>query len=127
MVTLLPVTTIGADERGTTHVFHNERTGQLMVTYRKAGSHSGRHYHTGRSPHKNPEKLVLMQGSATIHWRHMKGSEQGSVAAQAPVIICIEPWAWHEVVAETDIVVLELNSLADGQGDTFDENGKALY
>lgn len=127
MVTVTPVTQIGADARGTTHVFNNDRTGELMVTYRHAESISGRHYHTGRSAHKNPERLVLMQGVADISWRDIHGEATGSITATAPAIIEIQPWAWHEVAAVTDIVVLELNSLADGQGDTFDADGKQLY
>ncbi len=127
MVQVSPVTQIGSDERGSTHVFNSDREGELMITYRRQGSASGRHYHTGRSPRKNPEKLVLMQGRATINWRNMKGGEQGSVTVEAPALISIEPWAWHKVMADTDIVTLELNSLADGRGDTFDAAGKQLY
>ncbi|RFM27962.1 polysaccharide biosynthesis C-terminal domain-containing protein [Deminuibacter soli] len=127
MVSVTPVTEIGADARGTTHVFDNDRTGQLMVTYRVAGSVSGRHYHTGRSPHKNPERLVLMSGTAVINWLHIETKATGSCTATAPAIIEIQPLAWHEVVAQTDIAVLELNSLKDGRGDTFNMEGNALY
>jgi hypothetical protein len=127
MVQVTPVTQIGADERGTTHIFESDREGELIITYRKKGSASGRHYHTGKSPRKHPEKLVLMQGQASINWRNINGMESGTLTATAPALVTIDAWTWHEVVADTDIVILELNSLADGRGDTFDAGGKQLY
>ena len=119
MVDTISIEKIGEDERGCTHAFKTDRTGQFMIAYRKAGSLSGRHYHKGLSINKNPEKIVIMQGAATINWFHVNGSEKGSVEVKAPVMIIIQPWAWHEVVADTDLVVLELNGPSDGPGDTF--------
>ncbi len=119
MIEVIPIEKIGEDERGRTHAFDTDRTGQFMIAYRKAGSISGRHYHKGLSPKKNPEKIIIMQGSATINWFHLKGAEKGSIWVKAPSIIIIKPWIWHEVIAETDIVILELNARTDGPGDTF--------
>jgi hypothetical protein len=31
----------------------------------------------------------------------------------------IDPWAWHQVVAMSDIIVFELNGLEDAKADTF--------
>lgn len=119
MVKVIPVQQIGSDERGTTHVFQTDRTGQFIVSYRKAGSSSGRHYHKGVSPRKNPEQIIIMQGEATVNWFNVRGDEKGTLKVKAPAMVIIEPWAWHEVVADTDIIVFELNALADGQDDTY--------
>jgi len=119
MVNTISIEKIGEDERGCTHAFNTDRTGQFMIAYRKAGSLSGRHYHKGLSHNKNPEKIIIMQGAATINWFDVNGSEKGSVEVKAPVMVVIQPWAWHEVAADTDLVVLELNGPADGPSDTF--------
>lgn len=119
MVEIIPIEKIGEDERGSTHIFDTDRTGQFIISYRKAGSLSGRHYHKGRSPYKHPEKIILMKGEATVNWLDVQGNEKGSIKVSAPSMVVIQPWIWHEVVADTDIIVFELNALADGQGDTF--------
>lgn len=118
-VTIIPIQKIGEDQRGSTHVFDTDRTGEFIIAYRKKGSLSGRHYHKGRSANKRPEKIIIMQGQATVNWIDIQTGEKGFAKAIAPAMVCIEPWVWHEVLADEDIVVFELNALADGQGDTF--------
>ena len=120
MVTITPLEQIGLDERGGTYVFDTDgRHGQFMVTERKAGTASGRHYHEGVSPNKNPEVLILMTGDIQLNWRNIKGAEQGSISVSAPVRIVVPAWVWHEVIALSDMVMLELNAAADGRGDTY--------
>lgn len=119
MVTITAIEKIGEDERGSTHVFDSDRTGQFIIGYRKAGSISGSEYHKGVSPYKNPEELILMNGEALFHWRNIKGTESGTEKLVAPCKVVIPAWVWHKLVSVTDIVVLELNAMADGQGDTF--------
>lgn len=119
MVEIIPIEKIGEDERGSTHAFETDRSGQFMIAYRKAGSVSGGHYHKGLSSKKNPEKIIIMQGTATINWFHVGSTEKGTLLVKAPSMLIIKPWAWHEVIAETDMVILELNARTDGPGDTF--------
>ena len=119
MIEIIPIAQIGEDERGSTHYFDTDRTGQFIISYRKAGSISGRHYHKGVSPKKNPETIILMQGEATVNWYDVRGEAKGSSNIKAPVMVKIKPWAWHEVVADTNIVIFELNSLDDGREDTY--------
>ena len=119
MIQVIPLHQIGADERGSTFTFEMDRTGEFILGFRKPGSSSGRHYHKGRSPYKNPEKFMLMQGEATVNWCNVKGTEKGSIKIAAPVMVYFDPWIWHEIVAVTDMVFYELNSLADGRDDTF--------
>lgn len=119
MVEIIPISRVGEDERGTTHYFDTDRTGQFIISYRNAGSASGRHYHKGRSVNKNPEKIILMHGQATLNWFNVKGTEKGSEPIKAPAMVLVYPWIWHEVIADTDIVIFELNALEDGKEDTF--------
>jgi quercetin dioxygenase-like cupin family protein len=123
MITITPLELAGQDERGGTYVFDTDRSGQLIVAHRKAGSASGRHYHKGVSANKNPEKLILMKGEVEVNWKNMLGEQQGSARATGPALIVIPANLWHEVIALTDFVMLELNALKDGHGDTFRLNG----
>ena len=119
MITITQLNKIGEDERGATHYFNTERTGEFIVAYRKAGSISGRHYHKGIAKQKNPEKIIIMEGIASLNWFEVNGTRKGVEKLNAPALVEIEPWAWHEVIAETDMIVLELNGLNDAKDDTF--------
>jgi hypothetical protein len=119
MVEVLDITKLAEDERGATHFFETDRTGEFVIGYRKAGSLNARHYHKGISKGKNPEKIIIMKGDVTINWFDVRDPQQkGTLKAHAPAMVTIQAWAWHEVIADTDIVVLELNQLSDGKEDT---------
>jgi len=107
------------DERGSLHYFSTDRTGEFLLVYRKAGTISGQHYHKGKSPGKNPEEMLLVQGSLTMNWRNLNTEEKGSLTIESPSRVIIEANVWHEVKALTDIIFIELNSLAEGSEDTY--------
>lgn len=119
MVTVIPLDKIGEDERGATHYFDMDRSGQCIVAYRKAGSVSGQHYHKGIAIKKNPEKIMVMQGEALLNWKDVQSDRSGSVLIKAPAMVEIEPYAWHEVISKTDIIIFEMNGLDDAKDDTF--------
>jgi hypothetical protein len=119
MIEVIPIKKAGEDERGSTHFFDTDRTGEFIIAYRKAGSASGRHYHKGTAKNKNPEQIIIMNGEATVNWFDVRSDKKGSQKVKAPVMVKIQPWAWHEVIADTDIVVFELNALEDGKEDTY--------
>ncbi len=117
-VNILPK--IAEDERGPTHYFDTDRSTQFVCGFRKAGSVSARHYHKGLSVGKNPEVLVLFQGEITINWFDVRNPEiKGSQKVVAPALVTVYPYAWHEVLADTDMIFLEQNTLEDGRSDTF--------
>ena len=118
MVKITPLDKIGSDARRATFVFDTERTGQFMVAHRKAGSISGNHYHVGKHPYKLPEKLIMMSGTATIDWKDLTSGATGIVTVIGPAEIIIPANVWHRVVAVTDFVMLELNGMDAGVGDT---------
>jgi dTDP-4-dehydrorhamnose 3,5-epimerase-like enzyme len=107
------------DERGALHYFSTDRTGEFLLVYRKAGTISGQHYHKGKSPGKNPEEMLLVQGSITMHWKNLETNESDTITIEAPSRVIIESNVWHEVKALTDIIFIELNSLAEGSEDTY--------
>ena len=119
MVKVTPINKIGEDERGSTHYFDTDRTGQFIIAYRKKGSENAKHYHKGTALTKNPEIIVIMQGEVTLNWHDMLSDKKGVEKIVAPAMVEIEAWAWHEVIADTDIVVFELNGLEDAKDDTF--------
>ncbi|HJV19449.1 MAG TPA: hypothetical protein VJ552_06170 [Sediminibacterium sp.] len=119
MVKVTQLHKIGEDDRGATHYFDTERSGQFIVAYRKAGSVSGRHYHKGLAPKKNPEQIIILQGEAVLNWYDVRGGGSGSEKIVAPALVEIAPWAWHEVISRSDIIVFEMNGLEDAREDTF--------
>ena len=107
------------DERGALHYFSTDRSGEFLLVYRNKGSISGQHYHKGNSAYKNPEDMLLVQGSLLLQWKEIEGTENGEVEVVAPARVLIPAGIWHQVTAQTDIVFIELNSLADGSEDTY--------
>ena len=107
------------DERGALHYFSTDRSGEFLLVYRKAGTISGQHFHKGNSAGKNPEEMLLVQGSLTMNWRNLNTEEKGSLTIESPSRLIIEANVWHEVKALTDIIFIELNSLAEGSEDTY--------
>jgi len=107
------------DERGTLHYFSTDRSGEFLLVYRNKGSISGQHYHKGNSAYKNPEDMLLVQGSLLLQWKEIEGTENGEVEVIAPARVLIPAGIWHQTTAQTDIVFIELNSLADGSEDTY--------
>ena len=106
------------DERGALHYFGTDRTGEFLLVYRNAGTISGQHYHKGISAGKNPEDMLLVQGKAYLHWKDLVTSEEKTIELIAPIRVKIPANIWHELIAVSDIVYIELNSLSDGSEDT---------
>ena len=118
-VTISKIEVKAIDERGALHYFSTNRSGEFLLVYRKAGSVSGQHYHTGKSAGKNPEEMLLVQGILTMNWKNLGTGETGIVNIEAPSRVVIQANIWHEVKALTDIIFIELNSLVDGSEDTY--------
>jgi hypothetical protein len=117
-VQVLPIDVKAVDERGALHYFATDRTGEFLLIYRNAGTVSGQHYHKGISAGKNPEDMLLMQGKAYLHWKDLVTKEEKTIELIAPIRVQILANIWHELIAVTDIVYIELNSLSDGSEDT---------
>jgi hypothetical protein len=49
----------------------------------------------------------------------VQSTAAGSVLIKAPALVEIDPYAWHEVISKTDIIIFEMNGLEDAKEDTF--------
>lgn len=114
-----PIPLKATDERGALHYFSTDRSGEFLLVYRKAGSISGRHYHKGKSIGKNPEDMLLVQGSLILNWKELDKIEINSLEVEAPSSVKIPANIWHEVIAKTDLIFIEFNSLQEGSEDTY--------
>ena len=118
-VQVSPIDVKAVDERGALHYFATDRTGEFLLVYRNAGTVSGQHYHKGISAGKNPEDMLLVQGKAILQWKDMITNQAETVELVAPTRVLIQANVWHQMTATTDIVFVELNSLAEGSEDTY--------
>jgi hypothetical protein len=117
-VKVVPLPLIGEDERGASYEVRTDRRGDFMLAYRKKGTSSGRHYHTGKSPNKDPEILYLLTGEAVIRWRRLDASQVEEVIVRAPARVEIATYIWHELVPLSDCSFWEMNSLDDVREDS---------
>lgn len=118
-VEIKPLNLIGENQSGTTLKIGLGKKDEGILAFRKAGSISGRHYHKGDSPGKNPEKLVLMTGVLRLVCRDLNNDTEETYHIRAPKLIEIAPMIWHEVTAVSDISFVELNSLEEHAADTY--------
>jgi len=117
---------VGENDRGATYEFDNLRTGTQTLGMRNAGSINGRHYHAGNSASKAPEIFILMKGSLELYARNLQTGEELTAIMNGPARLEIAPYVWHVITAITDIVFIELNSIAEHAADTYyDQEGKA--
>ena len=115
---IIPMEQLGSDDRGTTYRFNFPTTGEVLAGTRKAGSVSGRHYHTGASSQKDPEHFILLSGSAQFRFIEVSTNEEFSTDVSYPAVLEIPAGVWHEVVAKEDLLFLEGNSLQQHKDDT---------
>lgn len=125
-VRVVPLLLINEDERGGTFTIENNRSGNFILAYRKAGSSSGRHYHTGKASYKDPEILYLLSGEALIRWRRLAETTVKEIKVTAPAKVEIAVNIWHELLALSDCSFWEMNSLEDVKKDSIrvEESGE---
>lgn len=118
-VKVLPLSLIGEDGRGATFEIENERNGNFILAYRKKGSSSGRHYHTGKSLYKDPEVLYILSGEVVLRWRRIEEKEIKEIKVTSPAKVEIAINIWHELVPLSDCSFWEMNSLDDVKSDSI--------
>lgn len=119
MTNITPITIFAEHERGKTLLLDNQRTGEFILGYRNKGSISGRHYHKGAAEYKNPEILFLITGSVQLKTIDLATNNEETVTIDTPSRIEIPAMVWHEVLALTDCIFLETNSINDCDIDTY--------
>lgn len=107
------------DERGKVFEFANIMTPRLILVDRIDGSVSGEHYHEGKIQTKNPEIVVLCKGTIELYTKNTKTGEKQRKILNAPCMVKIYPFIYHEAKALSDIILLEFNSLKEHEKDTI--------
>ena len=82
---------------------------QVTVYRRNQGEKFGFHFHKGNDPSKNPERLLLLAGVASVKLSDMGGHKRKITldASQAPVELVIYPYILHELKALKNCVYIE--------------------
>jgi hypothetical protein len=112
---------ISNNANGETYEFLNQGGAGMLIAYRKEGSMSGNHYHKGEVDAKNPEQLILQSGKVEISATSVLSGRYVKEMALAPCRVEVYPNYRHSLLAITDIVFIELNSLDEHIRDTHYE------
>ncbi len=107
------------DARGVSLIVPNDRSGNFILAYRKVNTSSGRHYHTGKSRHKDPEITYLLSGTVEMRWYRLDDKIMHRERVEAPARIEIPVNIWHELWALTDCSFWEMNSIEDVREDSI--------
>lgn len=113
-----------ADAGGLISEFRTKSTETYMLVRRPAGPGAlGNNLHRGLYRSKDPETVVLIEGSLSITSRH-PGRPEPVVTVitstpRAPHKLTIPRNVYHEVVAKTDSLLIEFSSHAEDTTDSF--------
>ncbi len=97
-----------SDKRGPTYEWRFPNGEAITFIVRKKGTKFGKHFHPGRDPSKNPEKLFLVCGEVEVSYSAL--SEQDNpkkLILEAGDQFTIYPRVIHSFVALTDVVIAE--------------------
>ena len=97
--------------------FSSRKTKDYIIAKVKKGTTLGEHWHEGKVASKNPEIIIFIEGRAKIVCKHIETSDTEEITVEAPCLIEIYPFWYHEMVALTDITIIELGSVKDHQAD----------
>ncbi|MGF1740330.1 hypothetical protein L4C34_04455 [Vibrio profundum] len=121
MIKVTEFNPIGSDERGETKSFSVKDYGEFVYITRKQGTLSGNSYHEGKNKGTNLKTFVLLQGEALIKYRHVESDEVKEIIVPPQSVVEISPYVVHNMFANSDILVLENNSIADIKADVIRE------
>ena len=117
-VEIIDLELVKDDKRGSIFQFMNRDSSKLLLVKRKKGTISAAHYHTGKSPMKDPETFVLLDGEAEIILKNLKTKEEFKEIYNKQIMFKLDPYIYHEIRAITDIVLIDMNAIDDDKGDT---------
>lgn len=82
---------------------------QLTIYRRQKGVVAGPHFHNGKDPSKNPERLLLVSGNVRFEFVDKDGhySLQNPDAKSGPIEITIWPDVLHRITPITDCLLVE--------------------
>jgi glutathionyl-hydroquinone reductase len=73
----------------------------------KKGCIAGEHYHKGISRLKNPEILIALEGKFRFLFKDLHTGKDQRIVVNAPKIIKILPFVYHEMEILEDTILLE--------------------
>ena len=79
---------------------------QITVCLRKKGIKTGGHYHKGKDPSKNPEKIFIAAGKVKLTLIP-PDKQAESVVLRAGDSVTIQPNIWHRFEILEDSVIIE--------------------
>ncbi|MCD6550461.1 hypothetical protein J7K24_02860 [bacterium] len=95
-----------SDERGPTYEWKHPDGRQITVIVRKKGSRIGGHYHKGKDPDKNPEKLFVAKGKMKAIFANEEGMMDVQILEEGDYFT-IPAGVAHGMVVLEDLVLLE--------------------
>lgn len=112
---------LSTNEKGSTHQLMEIKHPGMLLASRKAGAEFGNHWHQGKSPSKNPEKLLLLSGRMKVWLKHLDSGQEEEHTLESQHVVYIFPRVLHRFKALEDCQFLEFNSLEAHVADTFYE------
>lgn len=103
------------DEKGVSYKIKNIFSESINLYYRNSNVISGKHYHNGNNPFKNPEKLILIKGKCELYCKNLDTQEEEKFQIEAPIIWHISPRIYHEVRIIEDCIYIEPGSNIDDE------------
>jgi quercetin dioxygenase-like cupin family protein len=78
----------------------------VLIELRK-GCTAGEHYHKGLLASKNPEVNIVLKGKMEYFLRDVNSGKTQRLVVEAPKIVKIEPYVYHELKALEESFFLE--------------------
>jgi len=120
MIKIEKIKPLREDLRGLAYGFSTRKSGYFIVINRKKGTISGEHYHKGLSESKSPEIFYLVKGKVKLSVKDIKSNKEKTYEIAENSKIEIPANIYHEFLALTDIILLELNiTKSDFRKDTI--------
>ena len=97
-----------SDVRGPTYNWNHPDGTSTVIMVRKKGSSIGNHYHKGKDPSKNPERLFILSGKAKVVLVDKRNKENKEAAiVRGGQVLTIFPWISHSIGVMEDLVLVE--------------------
>ena len=122
-VTIRPIPSVDHDARGKVYRWCTGLLGkEITIFQRHAGVSFGNHYHKGIDPSRNPERSLLLQGTASF-WAYngLTKERVENILLEEFTEIQVGKGILHGMKAMTDVVLIEYRLTA------FDENHPDMY
>lgn len=109
---------------GTITEFSTKPTRQFMLVKRPADHNVvlGNNYHKGEFESKNPETVILINGSLRIFSHYVQAGQSNEMIVEAdktPIKITVPSYVYHEVSVLKDAQLLEFSSLREDTIDSY--------